>query len=99
MSAGFAAPHSRSSPMRAANTIRAFRDNAPRPRTFFSPRRGSRGALSRNFSPQRIAVLEPEVAQGWVIIRPAAERPIVFALAFRNRCVVDAGNAQAHQSV
>jgi hypothetical protein len=43
-----------------------------------------------------LACLESEIAQRCVIIRPAPERPTIFALAFRNRCIVDAGDAHLH---
>src|SRR5260221_6377761 len=44
-------------------------------------------------------LLEPELAQGRVVVGTAAERPMIFALAFLDRRVVDAGDAQAHQAV
>jgi len=34
-----------------------------------------------------------------VIIRTATKRPVIAALALRDRKIVDAGNAQAHQAV
>jgi hypothetical protein len=44
-------------------------------------------------------LLKSEIAQRWVIIGTAAKRPVTPALAFLNRKIVDAGNAQAHQAV
>ena len=40
-----------------------------------------------------------EIAQGWVIVGTATERPMVLALTLLDWKVVDAGNAQAHQAV
>ena len=34
-----------------------------------------------------------------MIVRAATERPVIFAVAFLDRSIVDAGNAQAHQAV
>ena len=42
--------------------------------------------------------LKSELAQTWMIVRSTAERPMKFALAFLNRRVIDAGDAQAHQA-
>ena len=43
--------------------------------------------------------LEAEIAQARVIIRTAAKRPMVLALALLDGEIIDAGNAQAHQAV
>src|SRR5712691_213695 len=40
-----------------------------------------------------------ELAQRGVIVRAAAERPVILALALLDRKIVDAGDAQAHQAV
>src|ERR1700730_1052944 len=42
---------------------------------------------------------EAEIAQRCVIVRAAAERPVVFALALLDRNIVDAGDTQARQPV
>src|SRR5690349_23662440 len=43
--------------------------------------------------------LEPEIAERGFAVGPATERPAIFALAFLDRQVVDAGEAAAHQSI
>src|SRR4029077_2048058 len=43
--------------------------------------------------------LEPEIAQRRMIVGAAAERPVILPLALRDRQIVDAGDAQAHQAV
>src|SRR5947209_2555148 len=43
--------------------------------------------------------LEAEFAQARVAIGTAAKRPMIFAVTFLDRKIVDAGNAQAHQPV
>jgi hypothetical protein len=45
------------------------------------------------------AASKSEIAQGRVIVGTATKRPVVAALALRDREIVDAGNAQAHQAV
>jgi hypothetical protein len=40
-----------------------------------------------------------EIAQGRVIVGTATKRPVVAALALRDREIVDAGNAQPRQAV
>src|SRR3954451_14340480 len=42
---------------------------------------------------------QTEFAQTGMIVRTAAERPIIFARAFGDRQIVDAGDAQPHQSM
>src|ERR1700720_198098 len=44
-------------------------------------------------------ILEAEIAERRVIVGAAAERPAVFALALFDRQIVDAGDAQTHQSM
>jgi hypothetical protein len=43
-------------------------------------------------------ILKAEIAQAWVIIRAAAERPAVFALRFLNGQVIDGRKTDAHQA-
>ena len=40
-----------------------------------------------------------EIAQGRMIVGTATKRPVISALAFLDREIVDAGNGQAHQAV
>src|SRR6266581_2774276 len=42
---------------------------------------------------------EAEIAQRRVIVRAAAQRPVVLAIAILDRNIVDAGDAHAHQAV
>src|SRR5208337_1964441 len=42
---------------------------------------------------------KPEIAQRRMIVRAAAKRPVVLALALLDRQIVDAGDAQTHQPV
>src|SRR3954452_20022675 len=42
---------------------------------------------------------QTEFAQTGMIVRTAAERPMIFARAFGDRQIVDAGDAQPHQSM
>src|SRR3977135_2846494 len=42
---------------------------------------------------------KPEFTQRRVIIRPASERPMIFALSFLDRQIVDAREAQPHQAM
>src|ERR1700722_1608301 len=49
--------------------------------------------------PLRSAALETEFAQARVLRGTSAERPMIFALGLRNRQIVDAGDAQSHQSM
>src|SRR5262245_60636747 len=44
-------------------------------------------------------LLKPEIAQGRMVVGAPAERPVIFAFAFLERQIVDAGDAQAHQAV
>src|SRR5262249_28474161 len=43
--------------------------------------------------------LQPEVAQARMVVGTAAERPVIFPLAFLDWKIVDAGNAPAHEAV
>src|ERR1700740_3548420 len=69
---------------------------APRSRSPLQPASAIRCGLDPATFHRSDCGLEPKIAQGWVIVRPAAARPTVFALTFRNRCVVDAGDAPPH---
>src|SRR5260221_14717362 len=42
---------------------------------------------------------QPEVAQRGMIVGPATRRPMVFPRILADRQIVDAGDAEAHQSV
>src|ERR1700676_634761 len=42
---------------------------------------------------------QAEFAQTWVVVGTPPQRPMIFALAFRNRQIVDAGDTQSHQAV
>jgi hypothetical protein len=42
---------------------------------------------------------EAKIAQSRAIVWSAAERPVVFALPFGDRCVVYVGDAPPHQTV
>src|ERR1700739_3459035 len=44
-----------------------------------------------------VCLLEAEIAQAGMIVRAAAERPVIFAVGFGNRRIVDAGDPPAHQ--
>jgi hypothetical protein len=44
-------------------------------------------------------ISEAEIAQRRVTVGASAERPVVFALALFDRQIVDAGDAQTHQSM
>src|SRR5260370_12397125 len=46
-----------------------------------------------------IATLQAEAAQRRMLVGAAAERPMVFALALRDRQIVDAGDAEPHQAL
>src|SRR5260370_22174528 len=50
-------------------------------------------------SPARLRRSKSEIAQTRVAIGTPAERPVEFALALPDRQIVDAGDAQAHQTV
>jgi hypothetical protein len=43
--------------------------------------------------------LKSEIAQGWVIVGAATQRPVILAFAFPDWQVIDAGDAQVHQAV
>src|SRR5579863_4854132 len=45
------------------------------------------------------ALLQSQLAEARVTVGAGAERPVVFPLAFLDRQVVDAGDAQPHQAV
>src|SRR5437588_4105865 len=42
---------------------------------------------------------QTESAQAGMIVRAAAKRPVIFARAFGDRQIVDAGDAQPHQTI
>src|SRR5271168_3337669 len=42
---------------------------------------------------------QPECAQGRMVIWAAPQRPVVLAVGLRDRQIVDAGDAQPHESV
>src|SRR5262245_10293949 len=48
---------------------------------------------------RRGVVLKPEVAERGVIIRAAAERPVIFALTVLDREIIDAGDPPPHQAL
>ena len=43
--------------------------------------------------------LKSEIAQGWVIVGTATQRPVILAFALSDWQVIDAGDAQVHQAV
>src|SRR5882672_6977132 len=42
---------------------------------------------------------QAQFTQTWVVVGTAPQRPMIFALTFRNRQIVDAGDTQSHQAV
>src|SRR5262249_28819123 len=52
-----------------------------------------------HWPPNWSVLLQPEFAQGRMIIRPSSQWPMVLALSFLDREIVNAGNASAHQSL
>src|SRR5215469_771597 len=44
-------------------------------------------------------LLKSEIAQGWVIVGTATQRPVILAFALLDWQVIDAGDASAHQSL
>ena len=46
-----------------------------------------------------IARSEPKIAQRWVIVRPAAEWPMIFAVAFLDGKVIDTRKTKPHQAM
>src|SRR5580658_9537218 len=42
---------------------------------------------------------QPEFAQSGMAVRAAPQRPVIFAVGLRDRQIVDAGDAQSHESV
>src|SRR5438552_2730195 len=52
-----------------------------------------------SISPARLRRSKAEIAQTGVVVGAPAERPVVLALALADRQIVDAGDAQPHQTV
>src|SRR5215469_2180258 len=44
-------------------------------------------------------LLKSEIAQGWVIVRTASQRPVIFAFALLDWQIVYAGDPPAHQAL
>src|SRR5271170_2345341 len=42
---------------------------------------------------------QPEFTQRRVVVGPTSQRPVIAAIAFRNRQIIDAGDAQSHEPV
>ena len=69
---------------------------------YFRPSLKARGPSSLTWSAKKVdlnSLSKSEIAQGRVIVGTATKRPVVAALALRDREIVDAGNPQPHQAV
>src|SRR5438046_175105 len=63
------------------------------------PRAGEASRGSGCWSNRAPSSSKAEIAERWVIVGTPPERPVILALAFLDRQVVDAGDAPAHQAV
>src|SRR5258707_15892228 len=82
------APYVRSEMGRPSTTCSAHRHDGRR-----------HGSLVRRHVVSIIVCLQPEIAQGRLIVRATAERPMVFAVALLVWNVVDAGNTKPHPAM
>src|SRR5216684_4931609 len=67
--------------------------------TISAPQIGSADMIFSSTGYANAQSSEPEIAERRVIVRAAAERPVVFAIGFLDRGVIDAGDSQPHQAM
>lgn len=95
----------RPSSLDALAPARASKDGSERggaeaggPSPDWKPAHWIASALGLGAAATSIRLLQPEIAQRWVIVRPSPQRPMALAVAVANRGVVDAGEAATYQA-